>query len=243
MTGEPYLSVVIPAYNEAERLKKHVPGIVAYLQLKNWTHEIIVVNDGSQDGTAKMAQTLGVQLIDLQPNRGKGGAVKAGMLAAKGRYVLFADADQSTPIQEVAKLLAKLEAGYDIAIGSRAAKGAEVGRHQAWYREVAARIFNTARVCLAVRGIADTQCGFKCMTRAVVAKVFPQVTSASAIFDIEMLIVIAREGFRVAEVPVVWVHDPNTRIPYNLRSSLRIWRELFRICKAQRVGWPGRVRT
>lgn len=243
MDAAPYLSLVIPAYNEEERLKKFVPGIVAYFQSKGWTHEIIVVNDGSRDGTARVARELPVQLIDLQPNRGKGGAVKAGMLAAQGRYVLFADADQSTPIQEVEKLLAKLEAGYDMAIGSRAVAGAEVEQAQAWYRALAGKLFGVATNVCCIRGIADTQCGFKCMTRTVAQKVFPQVTSNTAIFDIEMLVVATREGYRVAEVPVHWVHDPDTRIPYNFRRALRIWGELFRISRAQRVSWPLKVRS
>jgi len=243
MTGEPYLSVVIPAYNEEERLKKHVPGIVAYLQSKGWTFEIIVVNDGSKDGTAKTAQALGVQLIDLQPNRGKGGAVKAGMLAARGRYVLFADADQSTPIQEVEKLLAKLEAGYEMAIGSRAVAGAEVEQAQVWYRALAGKLFGLGTRVFCIRGIADTQCGFKCMTRTVAQKVFQQVTSNTAIFDIEMLVVATREGYRIAEVPVHWVHDPDTRIPYNFRRALGIWGELFRINQVQRVTWALKVKS
>ena len=246
---EPYLSVVIPAYNEEERLKRFVPGIVEFLQSKRQPFEIIVVNDGSKDSTAQVTENLAktyplMRLISLNPNRGKGGAVRTGMLAALGRYVLFTDADQSTPITEVDKLLTKLEReGYDVAIGSRAARGAQVGRHQAWHRELAARVFNLARICLTVRGVADTQCGFKCMKREVAQKVFPRVSSDTAIFDIEMLILIAREGFRVAELPVTWVHDPDTRIPYNLRRALCIWGELFRIRRAQRVGWPARIRS
>src|SRR3989454_4996145 len=168
--SEPYLSVVIPAYNEQERLKKHVPAIQAHLAGKGY--EIIVVNDGSKDGTARVAQELGVRLIDLNPNRGKGGSVKAGMLAAQGRYVLFTDADQSTPISEVDKLLAKLEAGYDIAIGSRAVPGAEVELPQVWYRALAGELFGLGTRTFCIHGIHDTQCGFKAMKREVAQKVF-----------------------------------------------------------------------
>jgi dolichyl-phosphate beta-glucosyltransferase len=228
------LSVVIPAYNEQERLQKHIPAIRAHLAGKSY--EIIVVNDGSQDQTSQVARALGATVIDLNPNRGKGGAVKAGMLAAQGRYVLFTDADQSTPIREVDKLLEKLEAGYDLAIGSRAVPGAEVEQPQAWYRALAGKLFGIGTRALCIRGIHDTQCGFKAMKREVAQKVFPQVTSNSAIFDIEMLVVATREGYRIAELPVHWVHDPDTRIPYNLRRALRIWGELFRIRQAQRVG-------
>jgi dolichyl-phosphate beta-glucosyltransferase len=244
----PHLSVVVPAYNEQERLRKHVPGIVAYLSGKDLRFEIIIVNDGSEDDTVRVTEELAktcpvVQLITLNPNRGKGGAVRAGMLAARGHYVLFTDADQSTPIGEVDKLLAKLEHdGYDMAIGSRSVPGAEVEQPQVWYRALAGKLFGVGTGLLAISGFHDTQCGFKCMKREVAQKVFSQVTSNTAIFDIEMLVVATREGYRIAEVPVKWVHDPDTRIPYNLRRALRIWRELFRVRRAQRVGWPLKAR-
>ena len=243
MSEDIYLSVVIPAYNEEERLRKFVPGILEFLRATNRPFEIIVVNDGSKDRTAAVARELPVRLIDLNPNRGKGGAVKAGMLAARGRYVLFTDADQSTPIQEVDRLLEKLEAGYDVAIGSRTMPGAEVEEAQVWYRAFAGKLFGVATKLFCIAGIYDTQCGFKAMTRDVAQKVFPQVTSDTAIFDIEMLVVATREGYRMAELPVKWVHDPDTRIPYNFRRALKIWGELFRIRGAQRIGWPLKVRT
>ena len=240
--SEPYLSVVIPAYNEEKRLKNHVPDIVTHLAGKSF--EIIVVNDGSKDGTAQVAKSFpSVRVIDLNPNRGKGCAVKAGMLAAQGRYVLFTDADQSTPIGEVDKLLAKLEAGYDMAIGSRAIPGAEVDQPQVWYRALAGKLFGIGTKLLCIRGIYDTQCGFKAMKCEVAQKVFPQVTSNTAIFDIEMLVVATREGYRIAEVPVHWVHDPDTRIPYNFRRALKIWGELIRIHRVQRLVWSLKVRS
>jgi dolichyl-phosphate beta-glucosyltransferase len=242
------LSVVIPAYNEEERLRQNVPGIAEFLRRKDLRFEIVVVNDGSKDGTARTAKELAkiypmVWLIDLQPNRGKGGAVRAGMLAANGRFVLFTDADQSTPIGELDKLLDKLESGgYGVAIGSRAVRGAEVKHPQAWYRALAGKLFGLGTKLLCIRGVGDTQCGFKAMTREAVQKIFPQVTSNTAIFDIELLVVATREGCRVAEVPVKWVNDPDTRIPYNLRSALRIWGELFRIRRVQHVSWPPKVK-
>ena len=249
MEARPYLSVIIPAYNEQERLKRFVPGIVKFLQSKGQPFEIIVVNDGSKDDTAKVTRELStgfpmLRLIDLNPNRGKGGAVKAGMLDARGQFVLFTDADQSTPITEVEKLLPKLEGeGFDIAIGSRAVPGALVEQPQVWYRELAGRFFSVAAKLLCIRGIYDTQCGFKAMKREVAQKVFPQVTSNSAIFDMEMLAVATREGYRIAEIAVRWVHDPDTRIPYNLRRAINIWLELFRINRAQKIGWALKART
>jgi len=242
-----WLSVVIPAYNEEERLRRHMPGIVEFLRGKGLKFEIIVVNDGSKDGTARAIGELTgtypmVRLISLEPNRGKGGAVRAGMLSATGRFVLFTDADQSTPIGEMDKLLKELESGCDVAIGSRAVRGAEVKQPQAWYRAWAGKLFGWGTKLLCIRGIADTQCGFKAMTREVAQKVFSQVTSDTAIFDIEMLVVATREGCRITEVPVKWVHDPDTRIPYDLRRALRIWGELFQIRRVQHVGWPLKVK-
>jgi len=249
MEARPYLSVVIPAYNEQERLKRFVPGIVKFLQAKGQSFEIIVVNDGSRDNTAQVARELSdgfpmLRLIDLDPNRGKGGAVKAGMLDARGQFVLFTDADQSTPITEVEKLLPKLEhEGFDIAIGSRAVPGAVVEQPQVWYRALAGKLFGVGTKLFCIRGFYDTQCGFKAMKHEVAQKVFPQVTSNSAIFDIEMLVVATREGCRIAEIAVPWVHDPDTRIPYNLRRAINIWLELFRINRAQKIGWALKART
>jgi len=249
MEARPHLSVVIPAYNERERLKRFVPSIVKFLQSKGWPFEIIVVNDGSRDDTAAVARALSVEfpmlrLIDLNPNRGKGGAVKAGMLDARGEFVLFTDADQSTPITEVEKLLPKLEReGFGMAIGSRAVPGAVVEQPQVWYRALAGKLFGVGTKLFCIRGLYDTQCGFKAMKREVAQKVFPQVTSNSAIFDIEMLLVATREGYRIAEIPVSWVHDPDTRIPYNLRRAMNIWLELFRIHRVQKVVWALKART
>jgi glycosyltransferase involved in cell wall biosynthesis len=246
METRPYLSVVIPAYNEQERLKKHVPHIVAHLAGKSF--EIIVVNDGSQDDTAKVVRELSetfpmLRLIDYRPNQGKGAAVKKGMLAAQGQYVLFTDADESTPIGEMDKLLKKLESGYDMAIGSRSAEGGTEKRSQVWYRRLAGRFFAWGTKALCIRGIHDTQCGFKAMKHEVAQKVFQQVMSNSAIFDIEMLVVATHEGYRIAEEGVEWTHDPDTRIPYNLRRALHIWVELFRIRRAQQLRWSLKART
>ena len=240
------LSVLIPAQDEEGSVGGTVEGVVAALEREGIDYEVVVINDGSKDATARVTEEFAkahrmVQLISLNPNRGKGGAVRAGMLAAQGRYALFTDADQSTPIQESEKLLAKLEAGYDMAIGSRAVTGAQVEQAQVWYRALAGKLFGVGTRVLCIRGIADTQCGFKAMKREVAQKVFPHVTSNTAIFDIEMLVVATRTGYRIAEVPVHWVHDPDTRIPYTLVRALKIWVELFRINRAQRVVWPMKV--
>lgn len=236
-TESPEISIVIPAYNEAARLPRHVEHIRQHFGTR--AHEIIVVDDGSRDETSDVARRLGVTVIRLEPNRGKGAAVRAGMMAARGRYVLFTDADESTPIAEAEKLLERLQGGWDVAIGSRAVPGAEVRQPQAWYRALAGKLFGLAARAWVVGGVHDTQCGFKMFRREVAHRVFPRVESPTAIFDIELLARVAQEGYRVAEVPVRWQHDPDTRIPYNVRKALAIWVELVRI--KRRVGRRQRV--
>jgi dolichyl-phosphate beta-glucosyltransferase len=241
-----YLSIVIPCYKEETRLVTAIPEIVSFVAPKG-PFEIIVVDDGSPDGTARVTEELAktypqVRLITYKPNRGKGGAVRTGMLAAQGKYVLFADADQSTPIWELDKLLAKLERdGYDMAIASRRLPGADVVTSQTCGRRLASRLFWLTVRALAVRGVADTQCGFKCMKREVAQKVFPQVVTNTPVFDVEMLIVAAHEGYRVIEIPVRWVHHHDTRIPYNLRRAWQTLLEIFRIMYRHGVWWPIKV--
>ena len=243
------VSVVIPAYNEEKRLAGAIQEGVAYFQRREERFEIIVVDDGSQDGTARMARALTViypmvRLISLSPNCGKGAAVKAGVLSAHGRYVVFMDADLSIPIVELDKLLERLEGGLsDIAIGSRSVEGAEIAVPQKWTRRITGRIFGLVTKCVALRGIADTQCGFKSMTRDAAQKIFPGVTSPTAIFDVEMLMIATREGFRISEVPVKCSHDPETHIPLNIRYAVRMFLELLRIRRAQKVRWPLKVKT
>lgn len=245
----PDLSIVIPAYNEEARLGWALPALADYLGRRQVGFELLVVDDGSTDGTRVVVEKIRrdfpmVRLLALNPNRGKGAAVKAGMLEARGDCVLFTDADQSTPITEIDRLLTALNRDdYDIAIGSRAVRGARVEQAQVWYRMLAGKLFGVATRLLAIRGIADTQCGFKLMRRDVARVIFPRVTSDSAIFDIELLIVATRLGYHVAEIPVKWVHDPDTRIPYNWRTALGIWRELWRIHRAHNLRGPLRART
>lgn len=238
------LSIVIPAYNEEKRLGQTIPKVVAYAQRRRGRFEIIVVDDGSQDGTSRTTQELAaryptVRLITLSRNRGKGAAVKAGVLEASGSYVVFIDADLSIPIIELDKLLERHERGIsDIAIGSRWVEGAEIELPQRWIRRIAGRLFSLATKCVAIRGIADTQCGFKSMTRDAAQKIFPWMTSPTAIFDVEMLMIATQKGFRISEVPVKCSHEPETRIPLNIRYAVRMFLELFRIRRAQKVRWP-----
>jgi len=213
---EPHLSVVIPAFEEETRLAESLPRILSYLRQKGWSHEILVVDDGSADRTAEVAaerlRDAPHRILRNETNRGKGYSVKRGMLEARGRYVLFSDADLSTPIEEAEALIRAIGAGADVAIASRALAGSRVEKHQPWRREILGKMFNRFLQALVMRGLHDTQCGFKCFRREVVRPVFSRQTLDGWAFDVEVLIIARRLGYRVAEVPVRWINSEVTKV-------------------------------
>ncbi len=234
----PFLSVVIPAYNEENRLGPTIIRIKEYLAAQNYTSEILVVDNASQDKTIEVAKAGGVAVME-EPRRGKGAAVRTGMLAARGEYILFSDADLSTPIEEVEKLLDTIRAGYDVAIASRALPESKLVKRQPWYREMVGRLGNVLVRLMAVRGIADTQCGFKLFPRAVARRIFPAQRLTGAAFDVEVLFIAQHAGLKIAELPVTWIDSPDTRFS-RVRDSLDALKDLFRI----RVNWLlGRYRV
>jgi dolichyl-phosphate beta-glucosyltransferase len=206
----PELSVVIPAYNEARRL----PPTLAEIQrrLAGRSHEVLVVDDGSTDDTAARAEAAGVQVLRNEGNRGKGYSVRHGMLRAKGARRLMCDADLSTPIEELDRLMAKMDEGYDVVIASRALPGSNVEVRQPWYRENMGRLFNLCVRVLALPGLQDTQCGFKLFSAAAATEAFSSARLDGFSFDVEALFVARRRGFRIAEVPVTWRNDEATRV-------------------------------
>ena len=210
----PRLSVVIPAFNEASRLPGTLARVRAHLVAQHRPHEILVVDDGSSDGTADVARSAGadVRVLRHEPNRGKGYAVRRGMRAATGERRLMTDADLSTPIEELQKLEAEIDRGYDVAIASRAVFGARIEVHQPAYREAMGRAFNLLVQALLLPGLADTQCGFKLFTAAAAEAAFGACHLDGFSFDVEALYVARRRGLRVAEVPVVWRNDAATRV-------------------------------
>jgi dolichyl-phosphate beta-glucosyltransferase len=210
----PGLSVVIPAYNEALRLPATLARVREHLAARGVAHEILVIDDGSSDGTADVARAAGeaVRVLRHTPNRGKGYAVRRGMLAATGERRLMTDADLSTPIEELARLEAEIDRGIDVAIGSRAVTGARIEVHQPAYREAMGRFFNVLVQALLLPGLADTQCGFKLFTAAAAEKAFGACRLDGFSFDVEALYVARRRGLRIAEVPVVWRNDAATRV-------------------------------
>jgi dolichyl-phosphate beta-glucosyltransferase len=234
----PRLSVVIPAYNEAERLPRTLGRVSAYLSKRELDYEIVVVDDGSTDGTAERVRAAGesrLVVLRHEPNRGKGYAVRRGMLAARGTLRLMTDADLSTPIEDLARLEAALEAGYDVAIGSRAVAGANVEVHQPWYREAMGRLFNLLVRALALPGLFDTQCGFKLFTAAAAEIAFSRAVFDGFSFDVEALFIARRAHLRIAEVPVTWRNDAATRV--GLVHGGLAFLDLLRI---RSNGWAGR---
>jgi dolichyl-phosphate beta-glucosyltransferase len=247
--ARPFLSVVIPAYNEEKRLGPTVARIQEYLAAQSYTSDILVVNNASTDRTGEVARAAGraspagrpspagraspagVKVID-EPRRGKGAAVRTGMLAALGDYALFSDADLSTPIKEVEKLLARVADGYDIVIASRGLPASNIVKHQPWYRELVGRLGNVLVRMVAVRGIADTQCGFKLFSREVAQRLFRVARLRGAAFDVEVLFIAQRHGLRIAEVPVTWIDSPDTRFN-RVTDSLDALKDLVRI----RINW------
>ena len=210
----PALSVVIPAYNEARRLPATLARVGEYLAGRGVAYEILVIDDGSSDGTAAVARGAGVtvRVLRHEPNRGKGYAVRRGMLAAAGARRLMTDADLSTPIEDLPKLEAGIDRGFDVAIGSRAVAGARIEVHQPAYREAMGRAFNVLVQALLLPGLSDTQCGFKLFTVRAAEVAFGACRLDGFSFDVEALFVARRRGLRIAEVPVVWRNDAATRV-------------------------------
>ena len=228
------LSVIIPSYNEEQRLPKALERIQAYLIAKSLVAEVIVVDDGSTDGTAKLVTDwIGrfpeLRLVSNGRNRGKGYSVRHGMMEAGGEIALFTDADLSAPIEEADKLVACLHGGdYDGAIGSRAVNRKLIEVHQSRLRELAGILFN--RVVRIIAGVpfADTQCGFKAFRRERAEIIFEQQRTEGFGFDPEVLFLARRHGLRIAEVPVRWAHDPATKV-HVVRDSIRMFWDLLSI--------------
>ncbi len=202
--------MVIPAYNEGRRLPPTLEKVQRYLAGR--PHEIVVVDDGSVDDTALRAEAAGVRVLRNQGNRGKGYSVRRGMLQARGSRRLMTDADLSTPIEELDRLLAKMEEGYDVVIASRALPDSNVEVRQGRLRESMGRLFNLCVRVLALPGLQDTQCGFKLFTAAAAEEAFSAARLDGFSFDVEALFVARRRGRRIAEVPVTWRNDEATRV-------------------------------
>ena len=230
----PRYSIVVPAYNEAERLTSSLQRILTYIEESKWSAEIIIVNDGSRDETAAMVKEFAerspiVRLIENPGNRGKGYSVRNGMLNASGQFLLFTDADLSSPIEEAPKLLAAIENGQaDVAIGSRYLQSELQTRKQPIHRRMLGRAFNLALRAILGLSYVDTQCGFKAFSRNAVSTIFPNMKIERWGFDPEILFLAKRYGLRVVEVPVSWAHDHRSKIN-PIRDGTRMFGELMRV--------------
>ncbi len=237
----PFLSVVIPAYNEEQRLPATLESIRQFLNSQAYSSEVIVVDDGSDDRTSAVARDSGsgnphYQVV-RQQHLGKAAAVSAGVGISKGRNILFTDADLSTPIEAVKLLLEYRGRGFDIAIGSR--EGVQARRiNEPQYRHLMGRAFNGVVQLAAIRGIRDTQCGFKLVSRDVADQVFPKLLVHQSgrpvrgprvsAFDVELLFVARKAGYKIAEVPVVWTHAPGSKVRPGV-DSMRMFLDVLTV--------------
>jgi dolichyl-phosphate beta-glucosyltransferase len=215
-------SVVIPAYDEAARLPTYLVTVTAFFRQRAGGFEVIVVDDGSRDATRQrvlefQAVHSQVRVISLPRNRGKGYAVRVGMVNATGEFRLFADADGATPIEELERIEPLLEAGADIVIGSRALPDPTVSVHALPDRVRAGRLFNWLVARIGLRGVADSQCGFKGFRAAAAEDLFRAIRTDGFGFDVEMLLLAQRRGYRIAEVAVNWADQPG--------SKVKVWRD------------------
>lgn len=226
-------SIVIPAYNESQRIVPTLNHVLSYVAEQGWDAELIIVNDGSRDDTARIVQGYVahnsiVRLIENPGNRGKGYSVRNGMLNARGEILLFSDADLSSPIEEAPKLFAALEGGADVAIGSRWLRSELQTQRQPLHRQLFGRIFNLALRMFLGLSYKDTQCGFKAFTSEAAQAIFPLQRIERWGFDPEIIFLAKKQGFRVIEVAVKWAHDNQGQIN-PLRDGLRMFGEVLNI--------------
>lgn len=225
--ASPALSLVLPAYNEARRLPPYLAAVREYLDLEYpGQYEVIVVDDGSRDGQAEVLARLGADWPALRTlchphNQGKGAAVRTGVLASRGRWVLFADADGATPIDQERRLREALCAGAEVAVGSRLAGGDGLRRNRHWLRGATGRWFASLAQKLLGLGVRDTQCGFKMFLGEPARRLFVDLRETGYLFDLELLAVAERQGLKIVEVPVNWQEIPG--------GHFRLFRALPRI--------------
>jgi len=221
------ISIIIPAYNESLRISKTLNKILSFIEDNNdYDFEIIVVNDGSNDNTNEVVLSFAnVVLIDNKVNKGKGSVIRQGMLSAQGDYLLFSDADLSTPIEELEKLLSFIK-DFDIVIGSRALQNDLIKEHQPFYREIMGKTFNLFVQLLVVKGIKDTQCGFKLFKNEVAKKIFGSSKIDGFSFDVETIYLASKFRFKVKEVPVLWFNDDRSKVD-PIKDSMKMFRELL----------------
>lgn len=233
MSEGPALSVVVPAYNEERRLPITLDNVLPFLEAGHRTFELILVDDGSTDSTLAIMRDWAerhscVLVVTQQPNKGKGRALAEGVKLSRGDLVLVSDTDFSTPITELGKLEAAIAEGADVAIGSRAKRGAQVELSQPVYRMLMGKTFNLIVQALILPGIWDTQCGFKLFRGGVARDLFARLTTDGFSYDVDILYRARRAKRRITEVPVRWINSPESKVS-PIGSSLEMLRDIIRL--------------
>jgi dolichyl-phosphate beta-glucosyltransferase len=240
------ISVVVPAFNEARRILPSLEQIFPFMEARHPDYEVVVVDDGSTDETVALVrrhfgQRPQLRIASYAVNRGKGYAVRYGAEQATGEVVLFTDADLSTPIEEIDKLLPYIEEGYDLVMGTRAHPAADVRIRQPFYREYGGKMFNVLIRLLLLKGFHDTQCGFKIFRRASVLPILSRQRVDRFAFDVELVYLAQAAGLRIADVPVVWMNSPESKM--GLRGIIGAVLDVLRIWLGRVTGqWRGSVR-
>jgi dolichyl-phosphate beta-glucosyltransferase len=234
----PEISIVIPAFNEASRIPMTLGRTCEYMAGAHPEFEVLVVDDGSSDDTSAIVDDWArrdgrVRLLREATNHGKGWAVRRGMLEASGRWVLFMDADMSTPVEELDKLLFYAHQGFEVVVGSRGLPNSDIRIHQPFYREAMGKVFNRIVRLLLPCGIRDTQCGFKLFSAKAAKSLFSLQKVEGFAFDVEILMLAQKEGFKVQEVPVIWFHAPHSKVS-PIRDSTAMFADILRI-RARRI--------
>jgi len=229
--GPIFLGIIIPAFNEDMRLLPTLTRLAEYYGSQAYTWAVWVVDDGSLDQTGHLVEEFAAnhpcfKLISYSPNRGKGFAVRKGMLEVEAEMLLFCDADLATPQEETEKLLKSINSGFDLAIGSRPLKQSHLDIRQPWYRELLGRSFNGLVQVLAVKGIHDTQCGFKLFTKSAARDVFSRCEIDRYSFDIEALMIARDLNLKIDEVPIHWAHQEGSKVSI-VRDGAKMIRDLI----------------
>ncbi len=243
-----FLSIIIPVYNEEFRIKNTLENITNYFSDKNFKYELILVNDGSSDNTVDVIKTFKnkinnnsknfeLLILNNDKNKGKGFSVRKGVLNSKGKFVLFSDADLSTPIEEFEKLYHYLQNGFNIAIGSRALKDSNIIIRQNKVRESMGKLFNLLIRKITNLNYFDTQCGFKCFDRKTVNSIFPYLKINDFSFDIEILYLAEKQGLKIEEVPIRWINSIESKVRI-IKDPIIMFQSLGRIKKIHQNSFP-----
>jgi len=237
-----HLSVIIPAYNEEKRIEKTLLSVHEYLSRQQYDYEILVVNDGSKDGTAALVSSLSsrvsnLKLVDNKENHGKGWVVRQGMLEARGDYRLFMDADNSTTVDHIVGFLPYFSEGFDVVIGSRRIKGSDIAVKQPLFRDFLGGVFRLIVHALVPLGVKDSQAGFKMFSRKAVETIFPKQTIFRWAFDVEILSIARKLGFKIKEAPIKWVNDTESKVKVSGMVKM-----LFEVLQVRWNLWTGKYK-